>query len=175
MIAFVTTNEGKFREVSTKLAEAHIKIVHEDRSYPEIQADRLEKVVRFAATVLDDQIRGDYLIDEFASFQRRFGKPALLVMAGATIGTGVWLGQQEDERRAAKEQRQGQARPHQGPLSLAGGHHELGTPRHAPCRRPPAEVRAHSGRCGCRSAPCPAARRRRRRTPGSHWPSVPAS
>jgi eukaryotic-like serine/threonine-protein kinase len=35
---------------------------------------------------------------------------ALLVMAGATIGTGVWLRQQEDERRAAKEQRQGQAR-----------------------------------------------------------------
>jgi len=57
VIAFVTTNEGKFREVSTKLAEAHVKLVHEDRTYPEIQTDRLEKVVRFAATILDDQIR----------------------------------------------------------------------------------------------------------------------
>ena len=35
---------------------------------------------------------------------------ALLVMVGAAAGTGIWLRQQEDERRAAKEQRQGQAR-----------------------------------------------------------------
>jgi XTP/dITP diphosphohydrolase len=64
VIAFVTTNEGKFREVSAMLSDAGVKLVREDRSYPEIQADRLEKVVRFAATVLDDQIRGDYLIDD---------------------------------------------------------------------------------------------------------------
>src|SRR5256885_16334053 len=73
LIAFVTTNEGKFREVSAKLGEAHIKLVHEDRSYPEIQTDRLEKVVRFAATVLDDQIRGDYLIDDSGLFIDAFG------------------------------------------------------------------------------------------------------
>jgi XTP/dITP diphosphohydrolase len=48
--------------------ESGIRIVHEDRSYPEIQTDRLEKVVRFAATVLDDQIRGDYLIDDSGLF-----------------------------------------------------------------------------------------------------------
>src|SRR5207245_487889 len=41
MIAFVTTNEGKFREVSAKLLEAGVRVVHEDRSYPEIQTDRL--------------------------------------------------------------------------------------------------------------------------------------
>jgi len=73
VIAFVTTNEGKFREVSTKLGEAHIKLVHEDRTYPEIQTDRLEKVVRFAATILDDQIRGDYLIDDSGLFLEEFG------------------------------------------------------------------------------------------------------
>src|SRR3989441_3220331 len=73
LIAFVTTNEGKFREVSAKLGEAHIKLVHEDRSYPEIQTDRLEKVVRFAATVLDDQIRGDYFIDDSGLFIEEFG------------------------------------------------------------------------------------------------------
>src|SRR5437667_8358044 len=72
-MAFVTTNEGKFREVSAKLGESHIKLVHEDRSYPEIQTDRLEKVVRFAATVLDDQIRGDYLIDDSGLFIEEFG------------------------------------------------------------------------------------------------------
>ncbi len=73
MIAFVTTNEGKFREVSSKLEELHVKVVREDRSYPEIQADRLEKVVRFAATVLDDQIKGDYLIDDSGLFIDAFG------------------------------------------------------------------------------------------------------
>src|SRR5437879_10221091 len=73
MIAFVTTNEGKFREVSAKLLEAAVRVVHEDRSYPEIQTDRLEKVVRFAATVLDDQIRGDYLIDDSGLFLDAFG------------------------------------------------------------------------------------------------------
>ena len=73
MIAFVTTNEGKFREVSAMLAEGGIKLVHEDRSYPEIQTDRLEKVVRFAATILDDQIRSDYLIDDSGFFIDCFG------------------------------------------------------------------------------------------------------
>lgn len=73
MIAFVTTNAGKFREVAAILSEAGVKVVHEDRSYPEIQADRLEKVVRFAATVLDDQIRGDYLIDDSGLFVDAFG------------------------------------------------------------------------------------------------------
>jgi len=73
MIAFVTTNEGKFREVSAALAEASVRIVREDRSYPEIQADRLEKVVRFAATILDDQIPGDYLIDDSGLFLDGFG------------------------------------------------------------------------------------------------------
>ena len=68
MIAFVTTNEGKFREVSAKLLEVGVKLIHEDRSYPEIQTDRLEKVVRFAATLLDDQVRGDYLIDDSGLF-----------------------------------------------------------------------------------------------------------
>lgn len=73
MIAFVTTNAGKFREVSARLADAGFKIVHDDRSYPEVQADRLEKVVRFAATVLDDQVRGDYLIDDSGLFIDAFG------------------------------------------------------------------------------------------------------
>ena len=35
---------------------------------------------------------------------------ALPVMAGAAVGTGLWMHQQEADRRAAKEQRQGQAR-----------------------------------------------------------------
>ncbi len=68
MIQFITTNEGKFREVSEKLLEHGIRITHLDRSYPEIQADSLEKVVRFGATVLDDEVQGDYLIDDSGLF-----------------------------------------------------------------------------------------------------------
>lgn len=50
-----------------------MKLVHADRAYPEIQADRLEKVVRFAATVLDDQIRGNYVIDDSGLFVDALG------------------------------------------------------------------------------------------------------
>jgi len=68
VIQFVTTNEGKFREVFDQLLEVGIRIEHADRGYPEIQADSLEKIVRFGATVLDDQIPGDYLIDDSGLF-----------------------------------------------------------------------------------------------------------
>lgn len=70
---FVTTNAGKFAEVEAKLAQANVKIVHEDRAYPEIQTDRLEKVLKFAATILDDQIEGDYLIDDSGLFIEALG------------------------------------------------------------------------------------------------------
>jgi len=68
MIQFITTNEGKFKEVFDKMLERGIRIERVDRGYPEIQADSLEKVVRFGATVLDDQIPGDYLIDDSGLF-----------------------------------------------------------------------------------------------------------
>src|SRR2546430_12125448 len=73
VIAFVTTNEGKYREVAAMLADAGLKMVHEDRSYPEIQADRLEEDVRFAATVLDDPIESAFLIDDSGLFLDAFG------------------------------------------------------------------------------------------------------
>ncbi|MGQ0798000.1 MAG: XTP/dITP diphosphatase [Methanobacteriota archaeon] len=68
MIRFVTTNEGKYREVFDRLLERGIRIERLDRGYPEIQADSLEKIVRFGATVLDDEVRGDYLIDDSGLF-----------------------------------------------------------------------------------------------------------
>src|SRR5213596_1181353 len=117
VIAFVTTNEGKYREVSAMLADAGVKIVREDRSYPEIQADRLEKVVRFAATVLDDQIRGDYLIDDSGLFldafggfpgvyssyvHKRLGNPGLLkLLQDAKIRAATF--ERSEERRVGKE------------------------------------------------------------------------
>lgn len=68
MIQFVTTNEGKFKEVFEKLLEHGVRIEHLDRGYPEIQADSLEKIVRFGATELDAQVRGDYFIDDSGLF-----------------------------------------------------------------------------------------------------------
>lgn len=68
MISFVTTNEGKFKEVFEKLLERGIRIERVDRGYPEIQADSLEKIVRFGATVLDEEMPGDYLIDDSGLF-----------------------------------------------------------------------------------------------------------
>ena len=100
MIQFITTNAGKFAEVAAKLEEAQVKIVHLDRSYPEIQTDRLEKVLKYAATVLDDEVKGDYLIDDSGLFiealggfpgvysayvQKRLGNRGVLkLMAGET-------------------------------------------------------------------------------------------
>lgn len=72
-IQFITTNAGKFAEVSEKLAASNVKLVHLDRSYPEIQTDRLEKVLKYAATVLDDEVKGDYLIDDSGLFIETLG------------------------------------------------------------------------------------------------------
>jgi len=68
MIAFVTTNDGKFQEVFDRLLEKGIRIERLDRGYPEIQADSLEKIVRFGATELDESLKGDYLIDDSGLF-----------------------------------------------------------------------------------------------------------
>ncbi len=116
-IQFITTNAGKFAEVSEKLSGANVKIVHLDRGYPEIQTDRLEKVLKYAATGLDDEVKGDYLIDDSGLFiealggfpgvysayvQRRLGNRGILkIMAGekyraATFQT-VFLLRQGDE------------------------------------------------------------------------------
>ena len=72
-IQFITTNAGKFAEVSEQCAAANVKLVHMDRSYPEIQTDRLEKVLRYAATGLDDELQGDYLIDDSGLFIEALG------------------------------------------------------------------------------------------------------
>ena len=72
-IQFITTNAGKFAEVSERCAAANVKLVHLDRSYPEIQTDRLEKVLKFAATGLDDEVKGDYLIDDSGLFIEALG------------------------------------------------------------------------------------------------------
>ena len=72
-IQFVTTNAGKFAEGSERCAAANVKLVHLDRAYPEIQTDRLEKVLKYAAAGLDDEVKGDYLIDDSGLFIEALG------------------------------------------------------------------------------------------------------
>ena len=73
MITFVTTNPGKFREVSAKLAPLGVRLRRRDRAVPEVQADRLEDVVRFGARVLASEVPGEFLIDDSGLFVDALG------------------------------------------------------------------------------------------------------
>ncbi len=73
MITFVTTNPGKFREVSARLAPLGVRLRRLDRAYPEVQADRLEDVVRHGAEVLSRRLRGEFLIDDSGLFVDALG------------------------------------------------------------------------------------------------------
>ena len=73
MITFVTTNPGKFREVSATLAPLGVRLRWLDRAYPEIQADRLQDVVTFAAGIVARQVRGEFLIDDSGLFVDALG------------------------------------------------------------------------------------------------------
>ena len=68
MIRFVTTNAGKFREISRLLAAHGIEVERLDRAYPEIQADRLEDVVSYAVRALAAEVDGDFLVDDSGLF-----------------------------------------------------------------------------------------------------------
>jgi len=68
VIAFVTTNPGKFREVSAKLAPIGLRLRRVDLAYPEVQADRLEDVVGHAARDLVKRVRGEFIIDDSGLF-----------------------------------------------------------------------------------------------------------
>ncbi len=73
MITFVTTNPGKFREVSAKLAPLGVRLKRVDRTYPEVQADRLEDVVRYAAGIVARHVHGKFLIDDSGLFVDALG------------------------------------------------------------------------------------------------------
>ena len=72
MIRFVTTNDGKFREVSELLASKGIEIGRLDASYPEVQADTLEEVVRYGMSQIPEG-EGDIVVDDSGLFIDRLG------------------------------------------------------------------------------------------------------
>ncbi len=73
MIKFITTNRGKFNEVSRMLADAGQECEMLDMDYPEVQHDSLEEVVKRALAWLSGKIEGNFLIDDSGLFIRSLG------------------------------------------------------------------------------------------------------
>ncbi len=69
----MTTNEGKFREVSHMLNDAGFECEMLDIDYPEVQSDTLEEVVKSAMATLAGSIEGDFLIDDSGLFIHSLG------------------------------------------------------------------------------------------------------
>lgn len=67
-IVVVTSNSGKFLEISKELEKINIKAVQEEISYPEIQADDLKEVVNFGLDYLMDKIDKPFIIDDSGLF-----------------------------------------------------------------------------------------------------------
>ena len=88
MMRLVTTNEGKFRELSHILEGRGISIERLDREYPEVQGATLEVVVRYALDVLGKTL-DDIVIDDSGMFiEALHGFPGVFSShAFKTIGT----------------------------------------------------------------------------------------
>ncbi len=72
MIRFVTTNDGKFNEVSAMFAAKGIELGRLDTSYPEIQADTIAEVVEYGLKTIPAS-EGDVLIDDSGLFIDKLG------------------------------------------------------------------------------------------------------
>ncbi len=67
MIPFITTNEGKFEEFRTFLEPLGLQLSMSDREYPEVQADSLEDVVLYGASVLSREL-DEFVIEDSGFF-----------------------------------------------------------------------------------------------------------
>ena len=58
---FITTNEGKFKEVTESLSEiSGLELKRLELEYPEVQADKLEGVVRFGLQWLSENMASTF-------------------------------------------------------------------------------------------------------------------
>jgi XTP/dITP diphosphohydrolase len=72
LIKFVTTNDGKFKEVSEMFAAKGIELARLNQSYPEIQADSVGEVVEYGLKTIPAE-EGDLLIDDSGLFIEKLG------------------------------------------------------------------------------------------------------
>lgn len=65
---FVTSNKGKLAEAQKKLQDLPINIVQHDVGYPEIQAEKLEEVVRFGVKTLRKRVDKAFMLEDAGIF-----------------------------------------------------------------------------------------------------------
>ena len=68
----MTTNDGKFKEVSEMFAAKGVELERLNRSYPEIQADTIGEVVEYGLNTIPPD-EGDVLIDDSGLFIEKLG------------------------------------------------------------------------------------------------------
>jgi XTP/dITP diphosphohydrolase len=70
---FITSNEGKFKEVAEKAAPYGYQLVKAKVDYPEVQADTLDEVALFGMDFLKDIVPGDFLLEDSGLFIEPLG------------------------------------------------------------------------------------------------------
>ena len=68
MIRFVTTNAGKYREVTAILRADGVEVEHFDLLLPEVQADTIEEVVEHSVKALAGEADFDFVVDDSGLF-----------------------------------------------------------------------------------------------------------
>ena len=67
-LTVVTSNDGKFDEFAEALELKGLRLARRKETYPEVQADVLEDVVRFGMDWLRSRIEGNFVIDDSGIF-----------------------------------------------------------------------------------------------------------
>ena len=67
-INFITQNRGKVAELRAKAKQFDLKINHIDASYPELQADKLEDVVRYGLAYCQNKFLAPFIIEDSGLF-----------------------------------------------------------------------------------------------------------
>jgi XTP/dITP diphosphohydrolase len=67
-INFITQNRGKVVELRAKSRQFDLKINHIDASYPELQADTLEDVVRYGLAYCHNKFPAPFIIEDSGLF-----------------------------------------------------------------------------------------------------------
>ena len=67
-VRFITSNDGKVREMERLLSSIGHQVVQEQVPYPEIQADTLEAVIDFSLDWLRERVEAPFLIEDSGLF-----------------------------------------------------------------------------------------------------------